>query len=76
MALQHKSKLRVYRELKQEIGFEEYLEHVKEAPSRLFLKFRSSTHWLLEELGRHDKVVGHMSVLIVVLVRNQFSMLF
>ena len=36
MALQHKSKLRDYRELKWEIGFEEYLEHVKEAPSRLF----------------------------------------
>ena len=30
MALQHKSKIQVYRELKQEIGFEEYLEYVKE----------------------------------------------
>ena len=30
MALQHKSKLRVYRELKPEVGFEEYLEYVKE----------------------------------------------
>ena len=36
MTLQHKSKLRVYRELKQEIGFEEYLEYVKEVPSRCF----------------------------------------
>ena len=35
-ALQHKSKLRVYRELKREIRFEEHLEYVKEAPSRLF----------------------------------------
>ena len=44
MAIQHKSKLRVYRALKQEIGFEEYLKYVKEAPSRLVFKFRSGTH--------------------------------
>ena len=36
MTLQHKSKLRVYRDLEWEIGFEEYLEYVKGAPSRLF----------------------------------------
>ena len=53
MALQHKSKLRVYRELKREVGFEDYLEYVKGAPSRLFFKFRSGTHGLFEELGRH-----------------------
>ena len=58
MALQHKSKLRVYRELLLEIGFEEYLEYIKGVPSRLFLKFRSSTHGLFEELGRHDKGDG------------------
>ena len=40
MVLQHKSKLRVYRELKQEIGFEEYLEYIKGARSKLFSKFR------------------------------------
>ena len=39
MALQHKSKLQVYRELKREIWFEEYLEYVKGAPSTLFLSF-------------------------------------
>ena len=38
--------------------FEEYLEYVKGAPSRLFLKFRSGTHGLFEELGRHDKGAG------------------
>ena len=27
MALQHKSKLHVYKELKNEVGFEEYLQH-------------------------------------------------
>ena len=41
--------------MKQEIGFEEYLEYVKKATSRLFLKFRSGTNGLFEELGRHDK---------------------
>ena len=57
-----------------EIGFEEYLEYVKGAPSRWFLKFRSSTHGLFEELGRHDKGgVGHRSVLIVGLVKNRLS---
>ena len=40
----YRDSLRVYRELKREIGFEEYLEYVKGAPSRLFLKFRSGTH--------------------------------
>ena len=51
--MQHKSKLRVYRESRREIGFEEYLKYVKGAASRLFLKFRSGTHGLFEELGRH-----------------------
>ena len=49
MTLQHKSKLRVYGELKWKIGFEEYVEYVK---------FRWGTHGLLEELGRHDKGGG------------------
>ena len=39
-ALQHKSKLHIYREVKREIGFEEYLEYVRGLPSRLFFKFR------------------------------------
>ena len=38
MALKHKSEFRVYRELKREIRFEQYLEYVKGAFSRLFLK--------------------------------------
>ena len=44
--------------MKREIGLEEYLEYVKEAPSRLFLKFRLGTHWLFEELVKHDKGDG------------------
>ena len=68
--------MRVYRELKREIGFEEYLEYVKGAPSRMFFKFRSGTHGLFEELGRHDKEVSDRSVLIVGLVSSQLSMFF
>ena len=62
--------------MKHEIGFKEYLEYVKGAPSRLFLKFGLGTHGLFEELGRHDKGVGHRSVLIAGLVRNRLSMFF
>ena len=76
MGLQHKSKLKVYRKLKHGIVFEEYLEYIKVAPSGLFLKFRLGTHGLFEELCRDDKGVGHGSVLIAGLVRNQLSMFF
>ena len=41
VTLQHKSKLCLYRELKQEVWPEEYLEFVKGAPFRLFkISFR------------------------------------
>ena len=36
MALGHKSKLHVYKELKRGVGFEEYLKYVKGPHSRLF----------------------------------------
>ena len=42
-----------FRELKHEVGFEEYLEYVKGMASRLFLKLCLGTHRLFEELGRH-----------------------
>ena len=48
MALQHESKLRVYRGLKREIGFEEYLQYVKQAPSRLFFNFHLCTRGNME----------------------------
>ena len=38
------SKLRVYKELKCGLGFEEYLKRVKGPSSRLLLKFCSGTH--------------------------------
>ena len=55
---QYKSKLRVYRKLKWEIGFEECLEYVKGVLSRWFINFSSGTHGLFEELGQHDKKDG------------------
>ena len=58
MALQHKSKLHVYKELKCGVGFEEYLKHGKGPSSRLLFEFRSGTHGLFEELGRHAKGCG------------------
>ena len=57
MAIQNKSKLRIYRESTWKIGFEEYLDYAKAAPSRLLSKFCSGTHGLFEELGR-DKGGG------------------
>ena len=57
MALQSKTKWQVYRKLKWERGFEEYLENLKESRSRLFLKFHSGTHGLFEEYDGHYKGV-------------------
>ena len=58
------------------VGFEEYLKYAKGPPSRLFLKFRSGTYGLFEELGRHANRMGPRNVLIVGLVRNLLSMFF
>ena len=41
--------------MRQEVGFEEYLEHINGPPSRLFLKLCSCTRGLFEELDRHMK---------------------
>ena len=38
--------------MKREIGFEEYLQYVKGAPSELEFKLCSGTHGLFEELGK------------------------
>ena len=59
MALQHKSKLNIYKDLKRGVGFEEYLKHVKGPTSRFLSKFRSGTQGLFEELGRHAKNGSH-----------------
>ena len=74
VALHHKSKLRLYRELKWEVRPEEYLEFVKGAPSRLFYFILVPMGCLRSWVGMLTNM-GHRSVLIVGLVRNQLSML-
>ena len=74
MALQHKSKLRIYKELKCGFGFEEYSQLVKGPSSRLLLKLHSGTHELFEEQGRHAKGGGSQECLIVALVRSLLRM--
>ena len=49
-----KSKLRVYRELTEDFECKKYLHGVSDMGSKLLFKFRSGTHGLNEELGRHS----------------------
>ena len=49
-----KSKLRVHRELKEDFECKKYLHRVSEMGSKLLFRFRSGTHGLNEELGRHS----------------------
>ena len=48
-----KNKLRVYRELKEVFECKKYLYGVSDMGSKLLFRFRSGTHGLNEELGRH-----------------------
>ena len=48
-----KNKLRVYRELKEVFECKKYLYGVPGMGSKLLFRFRSGTHGLNEELGRH-----------------------
>ena len=48
-----KNKLRVYRELKEVFKCQKYLYGVPDMGSKLLFRFRSGTHGLNEELGRH-----------------------
>ena len=45
MALRHKSRLPVYKELKRGVRFEEYLRYVKGPPSRQFFKVPFGYPW-------------------------------
>ena len=49
-----KSKLRVYRELKEDFECKRYLHGVSDIGSKLLFRFRSGTYGLNEELGRHN----------------------
>ena len=48
-----KSKLRVYREFKEDFECRKYLHGVSDMGSKLLFRFRSGNHGLNEELGRH-----------------------
>ena len=63
MAMQQKFKLYIYNQFKRETGFEAYLEYIKGAASRLFLKFHLGTHRLFEELDRHVGTGGSQECL-------------
>ena len=49
-----KNKLRVDRELKEVFECKKYLYRVPDMGSKLLFRFRSGTHGLNEELGRHS----------------------
>ena len=51
--LNSKVKLELYKTFDKEVEFKRYLHGVSDAGNRLLFKFRSGTHGLNEELGRH-----------------------
>ena len=51
--LNRKVKLDIYKRFGKSVEFKKYLHGVCDAGSRLLFKFRSGTHGLNEELGRH-----------------------
>ena len=51
--LNSKVKLELYKAFGKEVEFKRYLHGVSDAGTRLLFKFRSGTHGLNEELGRH-----------------------
>ena len=51
--LDSKVKLAMYKTFGKNIEYKEYLHGVGDAGKRLLFKFRSGTHGLNEELGRH-----------------------
>ena len=78
MALQHKLKLFVYRELKQEVEFEDNVEHIKGVYSRLRVKLYLATciHGLFGSWVGMLKGMGPRNVPVVGLVSSLLSMLF
>ena len=73
--LNTKVKLTLYKTFGKAIEFKKYLHGVADAGSRLLFKFRSGTHGLNEELGRHRGRVKNvccvvMSVRVSVMCRG------
>jgi hypothetical protein len=62
--LNSKVKLSLYRTFNKVIDFKKYLHGVCDAGSRLMFKFRSGTHGLNEELGRHRGREGRKECLL------------
>ena len=65
--LNAKVKLSLYKTFGKGIEFKKYLHGVADAGSRLLFKFRSGTHGLNEELGRHrvGKVIKSVSCVVM-----------
>ena len=62
--LNSKVKLSLYRTFGKIVGFKKYLRGVGDAGTRLLFKFRSGTHGLNEELGRHRGREGRKECLL------------
>ena len=62
--LDSKVKLSLYRTFGKIVGFKKYLRGVGDAGTRLLFKFRSGTHGLNEELGRHRGREGRKECLL------------
>ena len=58
-------KLTLYKRFGKEVQFKKYLHGLSDAGTRLLSKFRSGTHGLNEELGRHREGRARESVCIV-----------
>ena len=65
--LNTKVKLDIYKRFGKSVEFKKYLHGVCDAGSRLLFKFRSGTHGLNEELGRHRGGKVRRNVLCVVM---------
>ena len=63
--LNAKVKLDIYKWFGKSVEFKKYLHGVCDARNRLLFKFKSGTHGLNEELGRHRGREGRMNVLCV-----------
>ena len=71
-----KSKLRVYRELTEDFECKKYLHGVSDMGSKLLFRFRSGTHGLNEELGRHSCINSSKACVFVSVSANLQSMFY
>ena len=74
--LNSKVKLELYKTFGKEVEFKRYLHGVSDAGIRLLFKFRSGTHGLNEELGRHRGRMAGLSVFYVAMSVRMLSMFY